>query len=309
MPKYSIPHHIWRAIYPVLIWFGLAFFVLIAAGIPYGIRLGVEAPLNGEALPDMEMMTEQIETFITDNTMLFQLISNAIAIFIFALMWRKIREKLPKYENSKLNILAVGLTVLCFAGFNYLLIAVFAITDIYRFFPSYEDHAELLFSGGLAVRLIGIGLLSPIVEELLCRGIIFNRLSAWMPAWAAALASSALFAVMHFELFQILYAFVVGLAFCIVYMRFRNLWIAIIGHVAFNLASAALLEILAATDTEEINSLYLLLPALLITAVCTALMLKRTKPAVLIPEAELEPALAVDGSGDDGGPDETVAVP
>ena len=287
MPKYSIPRHIWRAIYPILIFFGLAFFVMSVATIIYTVNLTIGLTLSGEETPDLTLMMEQVIENLMANAMLFQIIANGIALLIFALMWRKIRTKLPIYENSRIKILTAVLAVCGFVGFNYLLVSVFSMTDITRFFPTYEDHAELLLSGGIVVRIIGLGLISPIVEELLCRGILFNRLSAWMPAWVAALVSTALFAVMHMALFQILYAFVVGLALCAIYMRFRNLWIPIIAHISFNLASVVLMEILHAMGMEEIHDLYLLIPGLLLVAASVTLMLKRTTPAVLISEPNL----------------------
>ena len=286
MKTYSIPRQIWRAFYPFLICVGLAFIVPLVASMAFSVSLTIEAAGSGVDLPDMELISKQIEAFITDNTMLFQLVANAIAIFIFALMWRKIRAKLPRYEANRINILTAGLTILCFAGLNYLLVSIFSITDITRFFPSYEAHAELLLGGGFLIRIIGLGLLAPLVEELVCRGIIFNRLGSWMPTWAAALVSSALFAVMHFNLFQLLYTFVVGLAFCAVYIRFRNLGVAVLGHVSFNIANVALIEILAATGRDEINDLYLLIPSLLAVGAGIVLMKKHTNAAVLIQESE-----------------------
>ena len=311
MQKYSIPRHVWRAIYPVLIFLGLLFVVIIAARNAYSASLTIEATFSGDVPPDTDLIFEQTTAFITDNMMLLQLISNAIALLVFALMWYKIRTKLPKYENSKLSILAVALTVLCFAGFNYLLTAVFSIIDITRLFPSFEENTLANLHGSLAIRLVGSVFVAPIVEELLCRGIVFNRLTAWMPTWGAALVNSALFAVMHLELVLILSAFIGGLAFCVLYMRFRNLWIPIFGHVAFNLANVALFEIFSSMGIDEINDLYLLIPALLVMAVSITLLIKHTKPAVLIPEPEVEPETEPEpptdgGNSGDGKPDEAV---
>ena len=280
MRRYSIPRNIWRAIYPFLIFFGLTFFVVFAASVGYGGYMGARAVLDGAEILDTEEMSERTEAFIEENFIPMQLVASAIGILVFGLMWQEIRKKLPQYDGTRLRALAAVLSVVIFAGLNYVMVSVFGLVDIDRFFPTYEEHALSYLGGSFIVRLLLIGIVGPIAEELLCRGVVFNRLEAWMPTWAAVLASSTLFGVMHINLFQILYTFVVGLALCILYVRFRNLWIPIIGHVAFNSANILFLELIDGTAAEEIGLALMLVLSPFLVAAGIVLMKKRTEAAV-----------------------------
>lgn len=279
MKEYSIPRQIWRALYPILIFLGASFVVSFAASFIAGIVFAV-VHLDD---PNPYAISEAMIAFMSAYSLWFVLIANAMSIIIFALMWRKIRLTLQKYDNTKLSILTVILTILSCAGFNLILVSTFEITNLVQYFPSYDAVAEMLTSGSLLVRILAIAVAAPIVEELLCRGIVLNRLLSWMPKWVAILVGSALFGIIHFNLLQGLYAFVVGIAFSVLYLRYRNLWIPIIGHAAFNLANVVLIEIID-TMGVEINIWLLLIPGALITLACVVLFAKRTTAATPVQE-------------------------
>ena len=205
-------------------------------------------------------------------------------------MWRKIRINLSKYDNAKLGLLTVALTILSCACVSNIMTSLFDLTDIIQYFQSYEEIVEILGSGNLLVRSLPIVIAAPIGEELLHRGIVLNRLLSWMPKWVAVLVGSALFGLLHLNLLQGLYAFVLGIAFSLLYVRYRNLWVPIFAHAAINLTSIAIVEILDTTGIE-FNAWLLLIPSTLVAIVCVVLLIKLTKAAVLIqePEVEVEP--------------------
>jgi hypothetical protein len=228
---------------------------------------------------DSETAAYEITVFLLDYGLWFELVSSVLCITLFALMWRKIRVKLPKYKTVKTGVFTVVLTILLCAALNFVLVSIFEITNLLHYFPSYEAVAEVLSSGSIVVRVLMIGIAAPIAEELLCRGIVLNRLLSWMPKWVAIVTGSALFGLIHFNLLQTLYAFVVGVLFSVLYLRYRNLWIPIIGHMAFNLANVILGEIMEVTGAE-INAWMLLIPGALISAACVALFIKYAPAAV-----------------------------
>ncbi|MCL2401218.1 MAG: CPBP family intramembrane metalloprotease [Oscillospiraceae bacterium] len=176
------------------------------------------------------------------------------------------------------------LTVLLFVGLNFIFVAIIGITDLMRHFPPHNLVKQFITSGSLTMRILAVGLFAPVVEELMCRGILLTRLSTWMPTWAAVLVSSALFGFIHLNLLQGMYAFVAGIFFALLYIRYRNLWLPIIAHVAFNLASIILHERLEAMGAEAFSLLLLLISSLLVAVVCALLLKKCTKAAVLIQE-------------------------
>ena len=78
-------------------------------------------------------------------------------------------------------------------------------------------------------------LIYPFLEELLCRGIVQDMaLTELPPPWAIGL-SSVFFAVMHWNIWQGVPAFITGLLLGVITLRSGNLRLAIIFHSLYNL--------------------------------------------------------------------------
>jgi hypothetical protein len=94
--------------------------------------------------------------------------------------------------------------------------------------------------GSLAVVLLG-GLLTPVMEEVFFRGVLFAGVRRYWGFWAGALISAVLFAVPH-GLDPIAFpstAFA-GVVYASLYERYRSIWPAIAAHALNNTAAAAL---------------------------------------------------------------------
>jgi len=254
---------------------------MITASIVGGVVITIRDGLDPGA------SIQVVESFFLEYELWFDLLKSVILIAIFTLMWRKIRVKIPKYENNKAKAPVVILTVLAFVGLNYALISLLEISTLMQHFPSYEEIVEVLSSGSFLVRILAVGIAGPIVEELVCRGIVLNRLLSWMSKWVAVLVGSALFGLIHFNLLQSLYAFLLGIAFSVLYLRYRNLWLPIIGHIAFNLANVILAEVMEATGAE-FRVWLISAPGALLTVICVFLLIKRTTAASLVEESAVE---------------------
>jgi len=283
MPKYSIPRQIWRIIYPLLIFLGVSLLVALVVMVAYGFIVGFQYAMSGGALDPESLQTTLVDA-ILESSLWVSLATSAICILIFGIMWGSAKKRLPKYSGTKLKVLSVILSVFLFVGLNYILASVISLTNLIQHFPSHEIVEQFITSGGLVVRILAVGLLAPVVEELMCRGIILTRLCTWMPTWVAVLVSSALFGIIHLNLLQGIYAFIIGLLFAWLYIRYRNLWLPIIAHVAFNLAGIILYEILGAMGVVEFNHLLMLIPSILVAVVCLLLFIKCTKTAVFVQE-------------------------
>ena len=169
---------------------------------------------------------------------------------------------------------------------NYIILSIVELTNLTQYFPSYERLADAMTSSSYLMQFIVVGLLAPIAEEVVCRGILLNRLCSWMPKWPAVIVGSAIFGLIHFNLFQGLYAFMIGIAFSLLYLRYRNLLIPIIGHIAFNSANIVFRMVLEMTGSEEFNPWIILIPSTVIAFGIILILIKFTKAAKLIEEPE-----------------------
>jgi len=271
MQKYSLPHQIWRALYPPLIFIGVSYFTSM-------IVFAVSASLI-DYYNEIDW-SDATEAVFIEYGNYFNLITYVVCIIIFALMWSKMKENLPVYESGNLKSTTSILTVAMFVGLNCTIVAFLEITNLIIVFPSFGEVAEVLLGGSFIIRVVSLGIAVPVFEELLFRGIVLNRLLSWLPKWAAVLIGSALFGLIHFNLLQGLLTFGLGIVFSLLYLRYRSIWIPIVAHAAFNLANVILVEILIAFGIA-LNFWLLLLASLLIVAASVMLMIKYTTPAYL----------------------------
>ena len=94
----------------------------------------------------------------------------------------------------------------------------------------------------MAFNLIYSCLLAPVCEELCFRWMILRRLRPWGDGFALC-ASALLFALVHGNLYQMLYAFVVGLVLGGVLLHTGSLKGCILLHAGVNFISAGLLPL------------------------------------------------------------------
>ncbi|MBO5293407.1 MAG: CPBP family intramembrane metalloprotease [Lachnospiraceae bacterium] len=84
--------------------------------------------------------------------------------------------------------------------------------------------------------VVKYGILAPVLEELIFRGVVYRICVRRIPWQAAAVVSAVLFAVYHGNMIQGCYAFVMGLLLGYVYHHFDTLAAPILFHGAANLA-------------------------------------------------------------------------
>jgi membrane protease YdiL (CAAX protease family) len=82
--------------------------------------------------------------------------------------------------------------------------------------------------------LMSVSIAAPFGEETFFRGLLFTGLAQRVPVWLAAAISAMLFSFAHFEKFQVLPIFVVGLGLAFVYYRTKSLWCSMVAHATFN---------------------------------------------------------------------------
>jgi len=81
---------------------------------------------------------------------------------------------------------------------------------------------------------IGVGVLIPVIEELVFRGIILGEFLSTMNADIAVFLSALIFGTMHMQPVQIGYALVCGLILGYVYLYSNSLYLSITIHIIFN---------------------------------------------------------------------------
>ena len=132
-------------------------------------------------------------------------------------------------------------------------------------------------STGLAGHFAFYTVFVPIFEELLYRALILGYLLRRLPPWLALVVSTVLFAAGHPSWFL---SGLSGVAYGLLYLRYRNLWLCVLSHGAHNLVSSAGATLLAACLHDirfsmpmEMNLLLLQLTWTFVTLACFAMFL------------------------------------
>ncbi|HZK85178.1 MAG TPA: type II CAAX endopeptidase family protein [Desulfosporosinus sp.] len=89
----------------------------------------------------------------------------------------------------------------------------------------------------LIMNLVLAGLLAPIVEETLFRGVIFGSLQAYFGKWTSAVLSAMIFSALHFQAYGFFPRFMLGMALVYLYDKYKSLYPAIALHALNNIVA------------------------------------------------------------------------
>lgn len=164
-----------------------------------------------------------------------------VVALLLAAFWRHYRELHSYAGITSLQILvAIGAGMAVFLLWINLDFTWATFGTSVAFDPGSPDGSGL-DKGLIFFRLIGLGLVVPVMEELFWRSYLLRRIDRWNflaqdPGKAslfAILLSTLLFTLAHTLWLASLIA---GLVYIFVYMRSGNLWLPIISHATTNIA-------------------------------------------------------------------------
>ncbi len=125
--------------------------------------------------------------------------------------------------------------------------------------PSYQVDSSPL---ACVMLVVSSCVVPALVEEFLFRGVILRSLMRFGTGFAIV-ASSLLFALMHGNISQIVFAFPLGLLFAYLIVRTGNLWITIAIHFINNLLSSLYLILAAVYGTAAADLYSIVFPIVL----------------------------------------------
>ena len=169
---------------------------------------------------------------------ILNIITVALSMVVFFVL-------LERKENFKLNLLAnvsiqgIVIAICCSILFYFLLDK--GLDPIFEsIFPTskenYQQTIQSIISSPI-VSLIDFCIFAPILEELLMRGFILNGLSVNYGIIVALLISSILFALLHFNIAQIIPSFICGIILGLIYLYTDSILSCIFAHMGYNLIS------------------------------------------------------------------------
>lgn len=159
-----------------------------------------------------------------------------IAFPIFFLMVRGMR----KVERIPSDIKVSDILKLFFIAQAFTYVGNFVGSIFNAFFEAFTGAApeysvgDMVMSSPLWIVLLVTVLLAPIVEELMFRKLLIDRMSIYGDR-IAIIVSSVAFGIFHGNFYQIFYATLIGFILGYIYVRTGNVIWSMVMHVAFNL--------------------------------------------------------------------------
>lgn len=160
---------------------------------------------------------------------------SGIAILLGMLpIWSMLKKEALPVWKKKGNVTSYGVLAaiaLCVSmGVNIL----FFQMGITESSAAYTRVEEAQYGVAFAIGLILYGVISPIAEEAVFRGIIYNRMKRCFSVKLAVPLSALLFGLYHGNTVQALYGFLLGVIIAIVYERSESFAAPVIFHAVAN---------------------------------------------------------------------------
>lgn len=114
---------------------------------------------------------------------------------------------------------------------------ILTLSNVANYSKSYEETSAMLYSASFGLQLLGYGIVVPIAEELMFRGLLYKRLMYLGGKYNAMFISALVFGFYHGNLVQGIYGFIVGYIAVYIYDKYGSIWAPIFLHGVMNTIS------------------------------------------------------------------------
>lgn len=251
MVQESWLERVWRLMTPELVYMGICYLVDLVVGVYWGYSLMGDY-ISDDLTVDVEGFTEAMMELLVQYSMLLQTIAALAAIFFLVRMYfRDYKKRRFVFDKRSVTLpcwfLLVPAGIFASLAGNMLM----NVSDLAEMSESFQESEQLLFSGPFIIQIIGIGIIIPACEELVYRGLIYMRMRQYLNVNLAIVVSALFFGVIHGNLVQGIYAFLVGILFAYAYEKYGSLKAPVILHISANMLSLGLTVVNPSFDSRS----------------------------------------------------------
>lgn len=176
----------------------------------------------------------KLNNFINSKALLIVFITFVIFFPVFYNVYKKYIVK----DSFKIKSIYVPILFGISISLIYNII-LFNLNKIFNFTDLFTEKGLPLI-----VQVISSGLIGPILEELLFRGIVYNKLKEFNKPMTAIILTSILFCIVHANILDAIYAFGVSFIFIFLYEKYKTIKVPIIMHIALNMTIILLFNVI-----------------------------------------------------------------
>lgn len=140
-------------------------------------------------------------------------------------------KKWPVTISMLKNIIMVSVISICL---SVALNNIISMSPLMTVSAEYQNASNAFYGSTIGLELLGSAFITPLLEELLHRGVVYGRLRRMMKVWPAIIVSALVFAALHFNIVQFTYAFLLGIVFAWFVEKTGHIYPAVLGHVLAN---------------------------------------------------------------------------
>lgn len=156
-------------------------------------------------------------------------------------IWHK---KIQFHSTKEIDKLSIVPMVILAAAIAIGMNGVLTLTELYRFSPTFQRVSEMQFDTPVWLGIISYGILAPLGEEIVFRGVVYGQLRKVLKVPYAVVLSGLAFGLFHGNLVQAVYATVIGCLLALVYEWYGTIAAPMLFHSVANLFVYVMLELL-----------------------------------------------------------------
>ena len=221
----------WATFIAVLL--GFIFFVITDLVL---ISLGFAYNKTGNAVLDWLTLPQEMDRIY--------LVIYPLSILVYSIIFfkwiNKDKEEAQVHWDIKTGVVCSIMAGIAFGGISTLWVMFLKNTALSNigFIKSSLEYLNASSANkstiSFIISLVVAGILAPINEEIIYRGVTFNFLEKRVNTKYALIVSSLMFGIIHLSFVQSVYATIMGLISGIVYMKTRKLRWSILIHITIN---------------------------------------------------------------------------
>ena len=208
-------------------------------------------------------------------------IGHAFLFMVFALISLQ-RNKVNILELCsfrRITIKDIIFSVLLVISFLFVYDGICGLTGIENLIPDRNDYYNMIFqevkNDGIILMIISTALVAPFFEEFTFRGLIFgvmqkNRLNIYI----AIIVQALLFGLIHFNLYQGIFAFFFGIFSALALYWTGSIWSSIVMHFTVNSLTTIVILFSDSTNLNDEVSPKILILLLIIGVVSMYMAIK-----------------------------------
>ncbi len=170
----------------------------------------------------------------------FDVVATVVCAIVFY-QWYQKEKILPvsqvvkrrRQKKLKQDVVLIGLASVFLALFLNISFTLLKVTTASQ---TYNEVATTQYSVPLLLGLLHYGLIKPIEEELVFRGLVYGRMRKNFSPILSVPVSALIFGAYHGNMVQLVYAFFMGCLLAYLYERYKSLKAPILVHGSANLA-------------------------------------------------------------------------